>query len=56
LKINEEDAITGAPRMTEIYCASCGKQIWSINSVSLKPGVELPTFLHTVCYERLEEK
>lgn len=41
--------------MTEYLCKECGKQIWAINEVKLKPGVEEPALLHSVCFERLKE-
>lgn len=42
---------------TEIrpICKECGKEIWSIAKVTHTIGVELPTHLHSVCYERLLE-
>ena len=39
----------------EILCKECGKQIFAINLVNVKDGVELPAFMHAVCYERIKE-
>jgi hypothetical protein len=38
----------------EYLCAVCAKQIWAINTVSYKLGVEKPVHLHAVCYDRLQ--
>lgn len=40
---------------SQYLCANCGKQIWSINDVLYKKGVEKPVHLHAVCYDRLLE-
>lgn len=36
-------------------CQECGKEIWAISKFHTTIGVENPTFLHAVCYERLKE-
>jgi hypothetical protein len=36
-------------------CTECGKEIWGIAKIQFTIGVELPTLLHSVCYERLKE-
>lgn len=41
--------------MSEIICSECGKQIWGIVKTTERIGTEKPTYLHTVCYERLKE-
>lgn len=39
----------------DMNCTYCGKQIWSIVGIQFMQGVESPTLLHTVCYERLKD-
>lgn len=39
----------------DIVCKECGKQVWAINLVNRKDGVDVPDFLHAVCYERLKK-
>ncbi len=39
-----------------ILCKECGKEIWAIANITQRKGVEDPTYLHSVCYERLQEK
>jgi hypothetical protein len=36
-------------------CRECNKEIWGISHIKFIIGSELPTLLHTVCYERLKE-
>jgi len=36
-------------------CRECGKEIWGISHIQFTIGVELPTLLHSVCYEILLE-
>ena len=37
------------------FCKYCAKEIWAIADIKYKLGVELPTLLHSVCYEELLE-
>jgi hypothetical protein len=36
-------------------CQECHKEIWGISHIQLTMGVEEPTLLHSVCWERLKE-
>ena len=36
-------------------CCECGKKIYGIAKVTLTLGIEVPRFLHSVCYERLKK-
>jgi hypothetical protein len=36
-------------------CKECNKEILGIAKIQFTIGVELPTLLHSVCYERLQE-
>lgn len=36
-------------------CKECNKEIWGISKVFETMGTEKPTYLHSVCYERLKE-
>jgi len=36
-------------------CKECNKEIWGISKIWFTLGIELPTILHSSCYERLKE-
>ena len=36
-------------------CTECGKEIWGISRMLFTIGVERPSLLHAVCFERLKD-
>ncbi len=41
--------------ITHPLCRQCGKEVWGIAKILYTLGVEMPTVLHSVCYEQLLE-
>lgn len=48
-----EDGIM--PHQQKPLCVECGKEIFAIAKIYYVMGVELPSLMHYVCYERLKE-
>ena len=37
-----------------IICPECNKEIYAVTKLETKKGIEVPTLIHAVCYERLK--